>query len=119
MIVEATKGKPIKSRREQKGGTDNVRSLYELFNKTFGGDSRKQKIRGDKGTDSSRHKMVGTHGKDKVLKVPPGVTIMDDTDKKVLSQLDQVWQLTFLLYCISSSFPNGESLISPLHFAYS
>ena len=98
MIVEATGGKPRKSRREQKGGTETVRSLYELFNKTFGGDSRKQKIRGDKGTDSSRHKMVGTHGKDKVLKVPPGVTIMDDTDKKVLSQLDQVWQLTF--YCI-------------------
>jgi len=89
VIVEATEGKLSKSRREQKGGAENVRSLYELFNKTFGGDSRKQKIRGDKGTDSSRHKMVGTHGKDKVLKVPPGVTIMDDTDKKVLSQLDQ------------------------------
>ena len=64
-------------------------SLYHLFRHEFKGDSRKQRVKAERGADASRQRVFGLAGQDRVLQVPVGVTLTDGDDGKHLYDLDE------------------------------
>jgi len=91
VVIEAAENRKRDKRLKGGGGqesTDSAESLYRLFTETFKSDPKKQRVKADRGDDSSKYKIVGTSGEDKVLRVPTGVTVSDEKNCP-MAQLDQ------------------------------
>ena len=46
-----------------------LKSLYDVFNRTFDHDSSKQRLKASQGEDAHRNKLIGQSGSDKILQV--------------------------------------------------
>lgn len=71
-----------------KGKQGDLISLKDVFFKTFKGDSAKQRLEGGPGSNSRKIRVLGEPGIPKILEVPPGVVVTDDTTGRILKDMN-------------------------------
>lgn len=69
------------SKKKKEQGVPNT--LYSVFAKEFQSNTKNQRLEGGAGFSSSKHRLIGAKGTDKILQVPRGVSIVDECGNQV------------------------------------
>ena len=78
---------PDKTGKEKKKRDAVPTNLTQIFKKNFKSDPKRQRLVATHGAHSERTRLNGPHGEDVILKVPPGVSLIDDK-KNLIADLN-------------------------------